>query len=177
MDRLDPRRHPLRRNHHRQALREITHHLERHAARPDDDRRAKFRHGNAGRTEQRSDLVPAAQMPRQPRAVLAETAEIDDAFDPCAAGRLAEDRRRFTVAPGKIAPRVAHRMDQVVRDAAAAHRGEQAFAVEHVARGDLDARETVGQSRSVARETAHRVPGLRERRHEPPADVAGRAGN
>jgi len=177
VDRLDTRRHPLRSDHHRQTLGEITHHLERHAARPDDDRRAKLRDGNARRAEQRSHLVTAAEMARKGRAVVTETAEIHDPFDPGAARSFAEDRRRFTVAARKIASRIAHRVDQVIRNAAPLHGGDQTGAVENVALGNFGVLKSVGEPRGVAGETTDGIPGFRERRDQPAADVAGRAGN
>ncbi len=54
--------HPARSDHERQALHQRANHLERQAARSNDDGCAKLEHGDAGRAQNASDLLATAEV-------------------------------------------------------------------------------------------------------------------
>ncbi len=172
-DRLAARAHPLWPDHDGQPFGEIAHHLERSAARADDDRRTKFRDRNACRAQDFADLVTALEMVRQVRAVDAESAEIDDALYARFARRGREEFGRDTVAGRKVARVGTHRVHQVIGDVDAFEGAQQVVAIENVARDDSRALETTCQTARIAGEAGHVDAAREEARHEPASDVPG----
>jgi hypothetical protein len=135
------RRHlnPPRRNHHRQPLHQRANHLERQAAGADDDGCPQFNHRHALGTQALPHLVPAAQVRRQIRIVLAQAAEIDDPPHARGGGGSGIIIRRNSILFFKIARRP-HRMDEVVRGVDSLHGPGQRCRIEHIAGHDFDAR-------------------------------------
>ncbi len=167
--------HPARRHHHRQPLHQGADHFKRQAARADDDGRPELDHRHAVRPQSLSHLVPAAQVRRQIRLILAQASEIDDALHARGARGGGEILRGQTVLRFKIARR-AHRMNQIKRGFHTLHGRRQRCRVEQVALHHFDAGRHAGrQMFRLPRQTPH-APAIRhQQRQQPPADIAGRA--
>ena len=90
----------------------------------------------------------------------------------------AEGPRRRQVALA-IALASGHGVHEVVRDADAGQRRPERLGAQHVAGDDLDVPGPVAalEPLRVAHEHAHAPAGLEQARHQPAADVAGRAGD
>ena len=117
-------------------------------------------------------------MRRELAALVAEAAQIHDAaYARRARGAPEVLRRQSILLLEARAPGARHRVDQVVRGVHALERGGQRLLAQHVALDDLRARtDPPREELGPARETAHAQPALLEPRQEPPADVAGGAG-
>ena len=179
-DRLRLGSDPPRRDHHRKALDEVAHDLERRGARADDHGCAKHRDGHAAATEGLLDLATRGEMLAQPRAGLAEPAEIDDPLHAGHRRGTAERLRDRKVALAVFASRDVHRVDQEVRRVASGHRLAERRLVAGVALDDLDAVARGPWSRehlrAASRQASHAVAAIEQARREPSPDVSGRAG-
>ena len=103
-DGLDAVVDPARRDHGGQPLREVAHHLEGRAARPEDDGRLEHRGRHAAGQEDVTDL-PARLEVRGERLVgRVQAAEVDDAPHPGLAGGDGEPPRGGAVALLKVGP-------------------------------------------------------------------------
>ena len=89
-DRLRRRVHPARTDHHRQPLHQRPNHLERQAAGADDDRGAELDDRHAGRAQVPPGFGTAAQVRRERRDVVGQSAQIDDAPHAGSGGGAAE---------------------------------------------------------------------------------------
>ena len=177
-DGLHARVHPLRADHHRQALGEVADHLERDAARADHDRGAELGDGDPGLAQRLAGLLARAKVTRQVGRGVAQAAEVDDASDAGRGRGAAEGPRRGQVALA-IALAPGHGVHEVVGHADAGQRRPERLGAQHVAGDDLDATGPVAalEALRVAHEHAHAPAGLEQARHQPAADVAGRAGD
>ena len=109
---------------------------------------------------------------------IAETAKIDDALH---AGRrcgFRKGRRKVAIDGGEIGARL-HRVDEIEDRLAACQLIGQAGRIRKIALHDLDRRiltpGSIAQFLRRADEAAHLVPGGREPRHQPGADISGGA--
>jgi hypothetical protein len=154
--------------------------LERRAARPDDDAGPQLGHRHRPVTEGLPRLLPGEQVRRGACEVLLvdQAAEVDDASDPARLDAVAERGRRPHLALEQTADPVLHPVDQVVGRVRPVRRAEHRPLVLHGTghHPDLVAPGR-GQPARVADQAADAVPSGEQPGHEPPPDVAGRAGH
>ena len=157
-NRLGEHGYPPRSDHHGQVLAQGADHLERQAARSDDDRGTQFHGWDSGVAEDVSHGMPAAQVRRQVAAVFAESAQIDDAGDAGGARGRGEVPRPHRL-PFLEAARVPHRVDEVICDIDAFERRSQGRRIQDVAGDHARAGTDAGREiRRMTSETAHLVP-------------------
>ena len=178
-DRLRRRVHPARADHHRQPLHQRPDHLERQAAGADDDRGAELDHRDAGRAQVPPGLGTAAQMRRQRRGVVGQSAQIDDAPH-AGSGRGAAEIDGGPAIQGREVGTRPHRVHQVERRVDAGERGVERRRVETVAADHLRAGPGHRHSPRIAGQAAD-APGVTgaarfEEAKQTAADVARGAG-
>ena len=136
---------------------------------------AQLDHRHRVRPQALTHLMPAAQVRRQIRLIIAQAAQINDARHTRNLRGACEIRRRQAVLRFKITRR-AHRMNQIKRGGHPLHRRGQRGRVKQVALHHFDPSRHAGrQTFRLPRQTPH-APALRhQQRQQPPTNVAGRA--
>ena len=175
-DGLNARVEPARADHHRQALGQVADDFERQAAGAHDHWRAKLRHRHAGFAQHGAGFLARTQMFGEGSVGVAQAAQIDDALDASRFGGRRKIPRGQHIPLLEVAP-ARHAVDQVERHLHALQGawqgvGPQAIAGRHFR---LAEPRPALQPRRVTRQAAHAKASLQQTRHEPPADVAGRA--
>ena len=168
--------HPLRRHHEGEALHEGADHLEGETPRADDDGSPELEDLHPRLPEDLGDLEAAPKMRGELLASIAESAEVDDAAHSGTAGLLCEIAGGPAVLLLEVTRR-AHGVHHVEGGANAVHGASQALPVEDVGLDDLRgggnaALEGPGTPGQAADALARRF----QRAQQPPADVAGGAG-
>ena len=109
---------------------------------------------------------------------VAQAAEIDDALEASRFGGTAKFRAARYIALLEVVS-ARHAVDHVERHLHVPQSGWQRLVAQAIARNDLHPAEpgTSFQPGWIARQAADSKPGLQQTRHEPPADVAARAGD
>jgi hypothetical protein len=175
---LDRALHPARRDHQRQVVDQVAHHLVGRGTGADDDAGAQL--GDRHRAPaQRLAGLHARDQVLGVGVLRHQAAEVDDAADAGRGGGAGEVLRRHEVEPAEVAAG-GHRMHQVVGDVDAGERGGERLRLQRVAADQVD-RTPHGivaarlQHLEAARRGAH-APALAEQpRHQVRADVAAGA--
>src|SRR5581483_10640887 len=167
-DGLDACAHPTRTHHERKTLGEVPEHLERDAARADDDRSPKLDDRYPSRSEQGTDLLTAREVLGGGRVT--ETAEVHDPLEPGRGGGTSERECKSAIAVAKAF--LLHRMDQVERDVYTTKRLGHPLLVVRVALDELDSGSRQARV-GVSRDRDDRVPVSRESLHDRAAHEPG----
>ncbi len=174
-DRLDAVVYPPGRDHRRQALGEVAHHLERRRPRTQDDRRLKHGCGHLAVEEHLPHLQAGGQVIGQ-FSFWVQAAQVDDPFHPGVLGCLGHVGGRPAIDLDKVG--ASQRVHQVVDDVDALHRRFERLGLGDVTLGHLNRVPPghVAQLGGGSHQASHSVPILDEARRKPSADVAGRSG-
>ena len=174
-DRLGQGADPARGDHDRQAVDQRADHLERRAPGADDDRRAQLDGRHPRFRQDPPDLLAAGQVARQV-LVVAKPAEVDDPPHPGQPRGRAERLGPAAVGLPVVRAR-GHRVDQVVRGVDPGEGRPQRRGLPDVAAHDLGRRRQPRRPAGPGGGSSGAGAGRAlEARVQPPADVAGRAG-
>ena len=165
---------PARADHHRQSLDERTDQLERQAAGPDHDGRAKFHDGDSAFAQHLPGLDPALEMLAEHLVARGEAAEVHDSPNPRPPRRVAKIAGGHAILFEVVAV-CAHGVHEVIGHVDSGERAIEGRRIEEVPRDDLRRRRHARRERGrLPRQTAKPDSRGFEDRHQPSPDVAGR---
>ena len=173
-DRLRQCRDPARADHDRQSLDERADQLERQAAGPDHDGRAKFHDGDSAFAQHLPGLDPALEMLAERLVARGEAAEVHDSPNPGPPRRVAKIAGGHAILFEVVAV-CAHGVHEVIGHVDSREGAIEGRRIEEVPRDDLRRRRHARRERGrLPRETAKPDSRGFEDGHQPSPDVAGR---